>query len=1294
MPTPSGPKHKSPTPAPKLAGGQKAEPAADPPKASSKAKGKTPVHSNWAGKGQRCPKPKPKHEGPPVSSVPSKSGEVRGNLPYDMAWKDYSAARKLEVDHRPGAENKRRDRIARRVPQGGCILLCFLAHARDARTLEWVDALLGGGNVPALELPVAKDKAVSLIERFCMLEGVRVRVYEARSDAKGNIQRKYIQDFGEEQGPEVLFLRVPTIFRNTEGQVVAGHHLLPVRKLNLKDNFSTEILFKSLPCAADIEEVLEVPPLGEASSSSTAACPPKPKNPVVPKDAKVGIQAFEGSGWISAEGALGGPSLAAPCGAKVTTPEVSGALTADDMSGGKVPVPEVNRRQEDEKLHWLMAEGAALADLYCSVPDWPRLAGIAEQKRAGRGTPAERSRRRLANSTGPLQGELAEVQALDLECGLGLPGEPVVHPEPEEAATEGPISCPTAYPRFNPDPVYEGAWDPGCYVRWKSGWFASCKPTVTHRFAALFQAPDLCSASLEQASRWLDQCWYVPYTDGTHFVHGSGKLICNGQMAEKFEEGDVLVLHGRRYRVRSQWWAMSNVGAEGLIRVGCWREASNLSGRFIAKKLFSLELADEGLFAGCSDGILDVAHLRWLVARSDPQAAVERPIPTLPTEEVDMKVGYGLMLSRAPDECQPLAVVIRNDAAMRKWKVKDGAALPHLAERHIHGVMCDSDHQGWGYAGGQNFDWGYCYSCGKKPPGRFPGRLCSKNSCVNGTKSARMTAYGYQAVKPGSIVYPGVIQNIGQFPPLKTSVNTVATAETLSGVPLDKEALRAMPMEQQPAARLGGIGFGGAIPFSFAKGPGILGAALAYRAFRDVDISVEPEVFRKIAGFNWLLMPGFCLPKQEWELDYWLGSMPMRRRKPLRQAHERRLQRGEDHKDYEWFNPFVKDEHALYGAVLDGLVTAETVEAIPRNIFAPHDETHLDAGRYLKPLVGDLKSIWNHENWLFYASCKPELLDLWLNKNKDARSFFCSDYSAFERSHSHPSWDYMEGIYRQIYPHADEQFWKALKAWRVPKGKKKMPKFDAKIEFHADCMNASGRDDTGLSNAILNGMGLAFSFAAALGNKTVLEVEVDDIRRASELVQIAVMGDDSLVACSFDVEPYREAILRELRRFGFVVKAVTTPNLHDVTFLGMMPYPVAGRFYWGPTIGRRMYKAFWQHDPKGNLPAWTHGAAKQLALNACVPIVSDCAERVMAILAGKKATKIAPENEGYGSAWTLRDTATPRYDESTLRWLCQRYPGLELSAIRSDVKNIARVQRLPALIRLNTTDLAFALDEM
>jgi hypothetical protein len=402
------------------------------------------------------------------------------------------------------------------------------------------------------------------------------------------------------------------------------------------------------------------------------------------------------------------------------------------------------------------------------------------------------------------------------------------------------------------------------------------------------------------------------------------------------------------------------------------------------------------------------------------------------------------------------------------------------------------------------------------------------------------------------------------------------------------------------------------------------------------------------------------------------------------------------HANAEFIKPFVKTEHMPFFRQdpenLDYGVDGVTYLA--RLIQAPHDDTHLVAGRYLKPLVKRLKTLWSHDSDVFYASVAPPALDCWLNRNAGALSWFWADYSAFDATYSERTWAMVEGFYHLIYPHADEEFFEVLKIWRSVRGKQRLHHREeegAKIAYSAPFVNASGRDDTALANALVNGIVLSIAFACALSGKEPWDLFPADLR--DERFQIAVVGDDSLVACQFDVDRYRADIIRVVEGFGLVVKAGTSKELADVTFLGQMPYLAGGKFYWGPTLGRRLYKAFWQADPVGNLPAWTLGVAQQLNLMRHVPILSDIAQRVIELLHGCKSTSVPVDQN---RPWTTRTEATPDYDDTTLWWLSHRYreQGLTPSAIVADVEEIRRVDRLPAVVRLRTTDVALAVDDL
>lgn len=1251
--------HLGPNPAPKAAKtNPKPKPKAGVQPAQQKAV-QQPKHPN--------PKSPAQHDAHASHGVAKHT--VVGNLAYQIAWTGYEDMRGIDLDLKEGKPLLIRDKLAKNFDTGNsCLQLAMLALSNDPVTINWLGKLKAG--------PTEYSDGKKMLNQFCTKEGVELVMYEYHPGTESIKER---HRFGKDQrcNGTRFMLSVPTN-EVVDGAMMHLRHVLPVRRLNPDHQ---RLIGSIAACVKRHEAGLEEP-----QAKGLVAEGGKHLSELPNAELALSDQQSSPKGAKSDIAVSSGCVAPTPAGKLVTAPAKSGApdnalkcalllYAAEAAAKAAVTPPVAEPDIGDEEL-----ASRALSECEALVTS---------------ANACDRAERAIARVEGAGNVKAQRAQAkqgepLDVDVGelFWAPEHSYVGPPPAPA-TQGCDAMSKGAKRWDgPAPVYEGSWEPHVACRWRGGWFSAKKPASPDRWAAFGRVPDIASATLAQASKWLHRCLYVPVTPEEHRLSETAAVTCGDETVFRFEEGWVVELHGRKYLARGHDIAFPLSVIE--------RYGFSGSRQYLQKRVLSLELCDDDCMADCKVELQDILYKlpgMSLLAKEDPQAKVceagiqlAREVP----EQTQLKAGYARLLDRVPEHNLPEAVIFRNDAAMRTWETGKGAVKPNVCERYIAAHTRETDRP-WGFAGGTRYQWGYCYGCGKERPGQFKGRLCG--TCVNSTPSARMLAYGYSAVKPGSIVYPGVVQVPTLFPPLK-QYGSIATPKTLQGVPLDPELLRNMPYEQTMGARLGGIGFNNLVPFSYPRGPGVLGAALYLRAFRDVPINVEKEAFQKAAELAWIIAPDFCLPRQEWEQRTWLQSMPPNRRKPLLKAHERREERGQNHKDYEWFNPFVKDEHALYAGVLDGVIGTEFCQSVPRTIFAPHDETHLDAGRYLKPLVGALKQIWHARNWIFYASGKPESLDEWLNENCHATSWFWADYSAFERSHSDASWDFMEGMYRQIYPHADEKFWQALAVWRRPKGKKKFPKQDVRIEFHCQTMNASGRDDTSLSNAMLNGFGLSMAFAAALSGKTIYELQAEDLRDAESKVKIAVMGDDSLVACNFDIDAYKETVLRELKRFGFVVKACSSHQLVDVTFLGMMPYPVAGTYYWGPTIGRRLYKAFWQHVPKGNLPAWTHGTAKQLALNACVPIVSDAAQQVLKILEGKKATAIAATPEGYGAAWTMREAPTPPYDESTLRWLELRYPGVTVAQLKQDVSLLNGVTRLPAMVDIHSMSIIAAMDEM
>lgn len=502
--------------------------------------------------------------------------------------------------------------------------------------------------------------------------------------------------------------------------------------------------------------------------------------------------------------------------------------------------------------------------------------------------------------------------------------------------------------------------------------------------------------------------------------------------------------------------------------------------------------------------------------------------------------------------------------------------------------------------------------------------------------------------------------------------------------------MREVPHERDGPCLLG-IGFDGAIPFVSSAGVRVLAEAILYRVFKKYPAIIRPSSFANAKRLLFCIVLlgnlGDVYPMKRWD---WIKSMKGRRRRVLVRADKQLEERGELSPLVELISPFGKTENLPYFTVKKGHIYGGEVEYIPRPIQAPHDETHLVAGPYLKEMTHAVKAVFHYENWLFYASVAPEKLDLWLRSIEHSTSFFWSDYSAFDATWSKYSWDMIETIYRRVLKDTTPEFWRVLDIWRTPHGKARCRKDECTIEYQADEVNASGRDDTAVANALFNAIALAFSVTAAMFNIAVEDVEEHHLISASQQVRIAVVGDDSLVAFQIDCRPIAGQIQKNLESFGLNVKANSSLNLWDVTFLGCMPYPAGGQLYWGPTIGRRMYKAFWKADRVGHLTAWARGVAQQLSMNQHVPFLCEVGERVFQLTSGHPVTELSDEDK----PWTGRVVPTARWDHTTVEWLARRYPDFSPTMLERDLRVLNRVDRLPCVMHSEVFTVCVMSDEL
>ena len=221
--------------------------------------------------------------------------------------------------------------------------------------------------------------------------------------------------------------------------------------------------------------------------------------------------------------------------------------------------------------------------------------------------------------------------------------------------------------------------------------------------------------------------------------------------------------------------------------------------------------------------------------------------------------------------------------------------------------------------------------------------------------------------------------------------------------------------------------------------------------------------------------------------------------------------------------------------------------------------------------------------------------------------------------------EFLEEYYSEMKD--DPEFRLVVEAWRIPSGRMGEMKYAV-----PDVMLASGRDDTSLLNALLNGFVMGMAVAAALANKDVRDLTAADISFAKVVARISICGDDTLGFLPNDLWPRRVQIMRSIedtiKLFGLVPKLDCSNYLGQAVYLGMRPYNIpfgTGRkWMWGRTIGRAAYKMGWMLDlAKGDPSAWMTGNADAIVrTQPYVPILSDLARKIVELREGCKRTPV------------------------------------------------------------------------
>jgi hypothetical protein len=412
----------------------------------------------------------------------------------------------------------------------------------------------------------------------------------------------------------------------------------------------------------------------------------------------------------------------------------------------------------------------------------------------------------------------------------------------------------------------------------------------------------------------------------------------------------------------------------------------------------------------------------------------------------------------------------------------------------------------------------------------------------------------------------------------------------------------------------------------------------------------------------------------------------------------------------DWDEPFWKafiklEKSAAFDAVFQFIQDFK-----PRLIQAPPDWVHCILGPYMKQALHQLEKQWTNDGPIFYAGCAgPKSLHKWLQRlvSKTGYWFITLDYKMFDCTHSEMSCEFAEAVY-QLFVNFSQEARDLMERIRTPQGSVYGVRYTAPKP-----MNGSGRPDTSLINIVNSVAALLILCTVLVTGKEFETLTLADVRAALNVILIGAAGDDSVLAVPrtarltpefmLQTEAMKESgtpskgqmlIEQTIGLFGFDAptdKAAIFPDPYQIVFLGHRPYPVGGVWYWGPTLGRRLYKHHTMAMPHGDLRAWLHGVAKMEAL-CCphVPILADMSHNILAQLKGHKINTFHDADAVYKPTFSSSTWAPPAYDATTVAHVEDVY-GLAPGSVNDF---IATLGPAPAMLDHYVIDALLALDDL
>lgn len=586
-----------------------------------------------------------------------------------------------------------------------------------------------------------------------------------------------------------------------------------------------------------------------------------------------------------------------------------------------------------------------------------------------------------------------------------------------------------------------------------------------------------------------------------------------------------------------------------------------------------------------------------------------------------------------------------------------------------------------------------CHDCKTALAGK--GYICPKGRDVQDMCDVPHGGCGLVTRPAGTLPPPA--SKFQGFRDLKRRLYVKIGAEKKKAI--DHTYLNFVAVEEKERTRclLVGGAIAGAAPFVTCSNLYNALKAVLCRVFRAPKHIANPRYWAVVRRFDHIFLAGmFSVVIEKMSRADWIAEAEARRKPALLRA-SRELDELYWHEKFEWFGSFLKSEKLPgFEQFVIAMVLLVLIAVVDRLIQGPHDATHLIAGPMLRPTTTRLKEVWSYQGPIFYAAVAISKLDSWFNERyHDGMWGVMCDYTMFDNSHSDLSWDWVESIYRRLgFFEEDSRFGKVMQAWRAPKGR--LTGMGWMLEYRAYVMNASGRDDTSLANALLNGAGMLLALAAVFAHKSVPQLEEADVHAVLQKAHISICGDDSLVLleylpCPGDV--FCTNLEAELAGFGFTAgadKMKISQNPFDFVYLGNRPYPVDGRWYFAKTIGRAMWKFGWRMDPDGgDNAAWMAGNCRQVVqTQQVVPLLYDVAQAYLAQHQGPVSIMRPDVNK----PWQER-SSTPPYDAKVIRYLAEGY-GVTVQEFEACVQYVRAQRVFPCVLDHPVLTTICCLDEM